>query len=402
MFGLFDRFRGNKRNEERARNKELAGDLDAAVQLFVAAERSDEAARVLLLKADAEADVHQRLVLCAQAARIGEGTARGEEAARRKAVLAYDLVRATKGTPMHGELYRAAEELERVGEWERAVEAYVVLGDVDAEIRVLKEAGAIERLEQRLRETSVHARKERDRAELLQRLRDLDAIGERREALRSARQWLAVEHDEVIQLEVDRITQRLVAGPTVTLELHGEPVQLVFGAEVTIGRARADVVVASSGISRQHLRLFLRDGEPHVEDLKTRNGTTLAGARVQGVLAIGAGLDLELAGQIACRLTPSRAPNGVHIDVAGTRYLAPLGPLHVGDWTLVDAHDGDERFIVLRAPDGAPAPHMGSYRLGRQIELSAGDAIAATRGGPVLVAVPDDRPTLSVRSAPQR
>ena len=63
----------------------------------------------------------------------------------------------------------------------------------------------------------------RDRAQLLRRIRDLDAIGERREALRCAREWLAREHDEQIQLEKDRVASRLISGPIALLELNGEP-----------------------------------------------------------------------------------------------------------------------------------------------------------------------------------
>lgn len=398
MFRLFDRFSRTKRAEDRARKKELAGDLDRAVELFVEAGCANEAARVLLLKADGESDPNQRMVICAQAARVAPETAAGEEAGRRKAVLAYDLVSATKGTPMQGELLRVAADLERVGEWERAAKAYALVGDTDAEIRVLRDAGAIERLEARLQETSVVDRKQRDRAELLHRIRDLDVIGERLEALRSAAQWLALEHDEQVQLERDRIQSRLVAGPLAVLELRGDPTRFVFGPEVTIGRARADIVVASSSISRQHLRLFRRGDVPHVEDLDTRNGTMLAKARIRGALAIGEGVDLELAGQVSCRLTPSSAPDGVIVAIAGESYLAPLGPLCIGDWQVVDAHDGDERYIVLRTATGAEPPHMGGYRLGHQIELCAGDEIRAKRGGPIVLAVPDPtRPTLSLR-----
>lgn len=401
MFGIFDRFSRTKRAEDRARKNELAGDLARAAELFLEAERADEAARVLLLKADSEADPNRRLVLCAQAARVAPGTEAGEEAARRKAVLGYDLINATKGAPMHGELLRAAAELERVGEWERAAKAYALVGDTEAEIRVLRDAGAIERLEARLQETSVEARRERDRGELLQRIRDLDAIGERLEALRSAAEWLSVERDDQIQLARDRIESRLVAGPSVVLELRGEPTRFVFGPEVTIGRARADIVVASSSISRQHLRLFRRGDGPHVEDLDTRNGTMLAGARLRGPLAIGEGLDLELAGQVACRLTPCSSPDGVIVEIAGESHVAPLGPLSVGGWQVVDAHDGEARYIVLRTAAGAEPPHMGGYRLGHQIELSLGDEIRASRGGPIVLAVPDpSRPTLSLRRPP--
>src|SRR5690606_29604147 len=124
-------------------------------------------------------------------------------------------------------------------------------------------------------------------------------------------------------------------------------------------------------VSRQHLRLFRRDGQAFVDDLDTRNGTTLAGARID-TLPIGAGLDLLLAGQIPCRLAPlapDDASAPILVEVAGARYVAPLGPLQVAGWVVTDAHDGGDRFVVLRTLPGRDPPHLGSYRLAAQIEL---------------------------------
>jgi len=394
VFGFLDLFGGKKRTAAKARNKELGGDLDQAVQLYLDAEQPDDAARVILLKADAEPSAKARMVLCAQAARIGEGTDHGQQARQRQAMLAFDLVKTTKGATMHGELLRVAADLEAVGQWEAAAEAYVMAGDTEAEIRVLKEAGAIERLEARLQETSEEARSQRDRAQLIRRIRDLDAIAERRVALKSAREYLAGQHDDQVQLEADRIVDRLLCGPRVTLEVEGERACYVLGSAITLGRAGADIQVHSSAVSRQHLRLSRVDGKAQVEDLDTRNGTTLAGARIRGALPVGSGVELELAGQVTVKVKPARAdqPAGpVAVEAAGERYLLPLGPLPIGAWRVVDTHDGDERFVVLRTPAGAEPPHMAGYRLAFEIDLGRGDRLAATRGGPVVLAVPEQQ-----------
>ena len=388
MFGLFDR---KKRKLKNAKRKELAGELEAAIELYVEAEEPGEAARILLLKADAERDPDKRMLLCAQAARVGEGSEHAEEAQRRKALIAYDLVRESGGTTMRGELVRVAAELESCGEWDKAAEAYNLAGDVESEIRVLKEAGAIERLEERLRQTSVSARKERDLAQLLRRIRDLDQIAERKEAIESALEWLEREYDEQVELEVDRIRNRLVSGPIITLEVHGSLLTYVLGSTITVGRANADIVVHSSSVSRQHLRLFRKDGIAMVEDLETRNGTLLAGARIDSALPIGSGLELDLAGQVPCRLSPAfpSEPDGpVSVDIAGDTHVVPLGSLKIGDWQLVDAHDGDDRFVVLRTPEGRDPPHMHGYRLAYRIELCQGDELRGERGGEVVIAVP--------------
>jgi hypothetical protein len=390
VFGLFDRLGGKSRKAKRARKKELAGRLDDAAALYLDAELLDDAARVLLLKADTDTDPERRMVLCAQAARVGGASEHGDKARRRKARLGFDLAKSMRGATMHGELLTIAAELEAVGEWQAAAEAFALAGDSDGEIRVLKDAGAIEQLEERLRQTTENARRKRDLAQLLRRIGDLDTIAERREALRAARAWLAREHDDQVQLEADRIAGRLLEGPSIELELDGQRSRYVLGSQITLGRARADILVHASAVSRQHLRLYRKDGEPYVEDLETRNGTSLAGARVEGSLPVGTGLELELADQLPCRITPrSSSPDApLLIDVAGDRYVVPLGPLAVLHWKLVDAHDGDDRFVVLRTSEGQEPPHMGGYRLGFQIELCHGDRIRRSRDGEVVLAVP--------------
>jgi len=412
VFGLFDRLGigSAKRREAKARKLELAGDLDGAAALYVEAERPDEAARVLLLRAEAESDPERRMVICAQAARVGDGTEAGTEARRRKARLSFDLVRTSAGGAMHGELSRVGAELEQVDEWQAAAEAYALAGDHEAEIRVLKEAGDIERLEERLREGSEKARQERDREQLLRSLRDMDSIAERRRALAAAEAWLERGDDERVELEADRIRSRLLTGSDLTLEVWGLRQRFVLGSELTIGRAHADIVVPSSAISRQHLRLY-RDGDvAKVEDLGTRNGTMLAGAKISA-LPIGEGLSLELAGQVPCRVEPvslrraggaspeSRRRGGLDmailLEIGGERYVCPLGPLAVGEWRITDAHDGDARFVVLRTPKGGQPPIMGSYRLAHEIELSLGDELLEERAGDVVLSVPRDGQALA-------
>jgi len=391
VFGLFDRFVGKQRKEARAKKKELAGDLERATELYLEAELPGEAARLLLLRADAEADPNKRMVLCAQAARVGEGTDEGDEAKRRKALLGFDVVKGSKGATMHGELVRVAADLEACGAWEEAAEAYRMAEDTEAEIRVLEEAGAIEQLEERLRQTSQKAKHERDRSQLLHRIRDLDRIAERRVALKAALEWLERERDEQIELEVDRIRSKLLDGPVIALVVNGIPTRYVLGTTITVGRAHADIVVHSSAISRQHLRLSRTEDGPVVEDLQTRNGTTIAGARLSAPMPIGDGLTLELAGKAPCRLEPAYPGDlagPVAVQIAGEHYVVPLGPLRIGGWVIVDAHHGEDRFIVLRTLDGRDPPHMAGYRLAHEIELCYGDELCEERRGEVTIAVP--------------
>lgn len=375
------------RRRARAEKRERAGDLSAAVTLFLAAEAPAEAARVLLLQVSAEASVERRMAMLARAAQLAAGTEQGREAKRRQAMLSFDLLRQHRGALLRGELLQAANALEEAGCLEEAAEAFALIGDDEGEIRVLSAAGAIDRLEKKLERSSLEARQERDRKQLIVRIRDLDAIAERRSALEHADHWLRSHPDEGVQYEAQRIRDRLLRGPQVTLAIAGETRHYVLGSSITVGRAGADVVVASQAISRQHLRLSRGAEGITVEDLQTRNGTLLAGARLSGPLQVRGALSLSCAGQVPCTLTPRDGL--LQLEIAGKRWLLPLGPLRIGDWEIVDAHDGDDRFVVLRTPDGAALPHTHAYQLAQRIELCRGDQLRASREGPILLAVPE-------------
>jgi hypothetical protein len=386
VFDWLKRRGGKARKRARAREHELRGELDAAVRAYLGAGLADEAARVLLLRADAERDAEKRLVLCAHAAELARG-ALATEARRRKALIELDLLRAAGGlVRLPSEVARVAAELEAGGDWQKAAEAYALAGDAAGELRVLERAGAIEQLEARLDERASARRSEQARDALLGRLRDLDAVGERRLALREARAWLERHGDDAVALERDRIRDRLLRGPDVDLEIDGVRRRWLLGATVTIGRAEADLVVPASAVSRQHLRLFREDGVPHVEDLETRNGTFHAGARVAGALPIGDRLELSLAAEVSCRLTALDG-GAILIDVAGETWAAPLGPVLAGPWMVGEAREDDQRFVVVRTPAGAVPPTLNGYRTKGDIELAEGDELREIRDGPARLSV---------------
>ncbi|MBW2527329.1 MAG: FHA domain-containing protein [Deltaproteobacteria bacterium] len=392
VFGLRDLFGGRRRRVAKARRLELRGELAAAAELYAEAEFPGEAARVLLLLADAEPSPERRVVLCSQAARIGGQTEHGKKARRRKALLSFDLARSATGAALREEILAIAAELEVCGEWQKAAEAFGSVGDTANEVRVLEEAGAIEQLEGRLHQEAEQDRSERERRQLLTRMTDLDRVAERREALRIGDRWLANHDDEAVQLQAERIRARLLEGPSIQLEIDGQRLRCALGDEVTIGRSGATILVQSQSISRQHLRLFRRDGAPWVEDLDTRNGTLLGGARVDAPLPVGAGVSLKLAGQVDCRLAPADPsdPNGVvQADVAGTQISIPLGPLPVASWLVQELRDGPYRFVIVETPTGKEPPYLGTYRLVRQVELCVGDALLEVRDGPAVLRVPD-------------
>ncbi len=79
-------------------------------------------------------------------------------------------------------------------------------------------------------------------------------------------------------------------GQEVRLKINGTAVARSQDGQV-IGRssADADYVIAVDSVSRRHARLFLRDGELMVEDLRSLNGTSVDGIKLEPGSARGIG-----------------------------------------------------------------------------------------------------------------
>lgn len=394
--GIFDRFTRNGRIKT-AQAKELSGHLAEAVALYIEADMPDEAARVLLLRADAERSPEQRIAFCDMAARTAKDETLRKDARGRKALISFDLVR-SRQPPMRSELARVAKELEDAGLLERAAEAYVLAGDAEAEVRMLTEMGAIEQLEERLKASNAESRRTRALSDARRRVNDLDRVAERRAAFEAARVALAEEDDAAIRDTVRAIQARLLTEPTARFEIQGQIVHGAFGQEVTIGRGDATIVVAMRAISRVHIALRRDGSDIVVRDLDTRNGTMLAGARINGPIPVRSGLRLELGGEVPCTIEPTSgfaqelAPDGVSIHVASTHWIVPLGDLVVGDWRIDRVVHGSDAFIVLRTPMGLSRPILGDLELAGEVELCQGDELRVTRGGPVVLRVAPTTP----------
>jgi pSer/pThr/pTyr-binding forkhead associated (FHA) protein len=386
LFDIFGKGFGESRLVRAARSKELAGELGAAVDLYLEAELFDEAARVLLLRADGERSADKRIAFCASAARTAKGEALKKQALARKALLTFDVLRGQGGAFLRSDMASVAKELEDAGELERAAEAFALAGDAEAEVRTLTAAGAIERLEERLSQGESAERDERDRDITLRKIADLEKTAERRAALEIARAWLAAHDDERVADAARAIRARLARGPVVPLEIGGAKLLVALGVEVTIGRGDATILVASRAISRKHLRVRRVGAGLVIEDLGTRNGTMLAGARVTAPLPVGRGVRVDLGGEIPCSIEP-RAEGGVVIEVGGSVYAAPLSDFDVGPWRVSFDGDGDESFVVLKTPTGKARPYLGDFELAQAVELAAGDEIRSERHGSIVLRV---------------
>ena len=93
-----------------------------------------------------------------------------------------------------------------------------------------------------------------------------------------------------------------------TLQVDGalHPVTLTEEG-VPIGRGdQASIRIQANAVSRIHARIFLKDGQPHVMDMKSLNGTSLNGATLSSPAPLHPG-DTVLLGEAMVRWIPDPA-----------------------------------------------------------------------------------------------
>lgn len=389
---FYDKWFGKGRVAAQARAAELRGDLGRAVELFDAAGKIEDVARVLVLRGDGDTDPRARLQFFTQASRLApEGTETNRSARLKRADLLLALAGdATVSAVARHEVTEAARDLEAIGEPLKAAEAYARAGDKEGEARALQAAGDVERLElllatEQYKERSVRARDERTK--------DVDVMiecGRRREALQALEELLAAAPDDApLRERVGALRARRVLAPIVAIEAVGradgqpERYLLVTGTEVVIGRTEGAIKVSSNAVSRQHLRIARDGADVVVRDLASRNGTQLRGINLAGPLPVREGLELELGKEVPLRIAPSqRLAGAVEIEVSGERYHAWLGATHT-PVAGIDLAPGPDGWLEL-VSTGARA-YAKDVELVPRATLLLGDTISTTRGGaPVL------------------
>ena len=77
--------------------------------------------------------------------------------------------------------------------------------------------------------------------------------------------------------------------------------------ETIIGRSStADLALSDPFLSRQHARLLLADDELAIEDLGSRNGTFVNGAKLDGPMSLSPGDEIRLSASVIHVASPSR------------------------------------------------------------------------------------------------
>lgn len=367
------------------------GDFAGAALEYEREGLQEDALRVLLASADADPDAAGRVRILARALRLaGQLGDPPQELRARYARARLDVLRPSHpGAASVWELSSLARELEELEEFEAAAEAYGLSGDRGGQVRLLSAAGKIEELEGILASENERTRSGRLRTQFFADIVSLTSGGQRVEALRRARVFadLNPSDDEVLAL-LRSLQERLLKPPSAHLEWEGVRARRVLLPEVTLGRAGADIDLSSPLLSRRHLLFHAREGVPVVEDLATRNGTFLAGARLAAPLQVRSPLALALGGELPCEVSPW-GDSGLRLLLGGEVYLLPLAAhAAVGPWVL-EASQGGE-CLHLRVPPGAPPPLLdGSVAAAAGLDLCLGDAVHLERGGaPVLRVLP--------------
>ena len=380
---LIDRV-GRAKAAGRGGSLEAQGRLDEAYEAYRAAGLGQDAARVMLARADAEPDPARRASLLALAAAAAPDSPAGQHARRRKALLSVDLLRSRPGSLLESELVQLASDLEALALHREAAEVFALLGNLDSQARMLAACGAIDALESAFDDQHRQEASRRSRQQAWNAVGDCIAVGRRLRAIELSEAWLA-EHptDEEFRARARTTRDRMVTGPCFQAEILGDRVVVALGDVVELGRSEGAMVLPSPVLSRKHLQFARGDKGPRVRDLDSRNGTMLAGARLAGPIEVGSGLELSLGGQIPCRIQPRG--QGLRVAVDDASWLAPLGPLQLGGLVVSPG----ARCVQVSVEPGRTQPVLNGLLADVPIDLALGDEIREDREGPIILRVLD-------------
>ncbi len=378
------------RHERAARSAELEGDLASAAQAWIDAKKPADAARVLVVRAQATLELEQRFALLVRARDLAPAqTAPLADAVNMLA----DLVIARTGdsalsSASKRELSMVAGDLERIGEHGRAAELFQRAGDADGRARNLALAGGVDELDDTLAQEAFVNRLEALQARNVRDAESAEAGGDRRQAARLLQQAVqAAPQDETVARTYHELRARRLAASSAVVLLRGASYTALFDGELVVGRGDASIVLSSPVVSKRHLRIFRRDDAVWFEDLGTRGGTHYRGARLTAPLRLEETVELELASAVRIALAPSTAfARAVEITVAGARYVGALGELGVPtdagvSWSLARGPDG---WLELRTPREHPCFRRGILQ-DSPVTLLRGDAFASQRDAPAFL-----------------
>lgn len=352
-----------KRDLDEGARRELAGDLEGALHVYLRDDRRADACRVTMLLADQESSPRARVARLATVLHLAtESPAlRGRYAEAR-----VDLGEADPMSLLPSEAATLARELATLGAHASAARAFRLAGMHEEEAGSWARAGDVHRTEAALARGLADARDARALGAATATADLLERSGQRVAALALAR---ATPHAPELAALADGLESRLVTWPRLRLSVGGADELWLLGDRVIVGRVGADLDVPSPSVSRAHLALSRgASGELLVTDLGSSNGTRVAGARLASPLALTGRTELALGSDVVLDLEPSRG--GLRVRCGTLAAWLPLGPARVGGCELTRA--GARIRLVPR--DGS-APRVGGVAAPEGVDLCVGDVV---------------------------
>ncbi len=267
----------------------------------------------------------------------------------------------------------AAMSFERAGRDADAADAYGVLGDIEK----------MESCHARLDET-------RDQNRRIRQIRlavDRELTnGQRSAALKLLGTFSSGEIEAASLSEIRiRLDSGLIRGRTVTLRRRADPAStIVFTCAPTVmGRdPQCDLPLRDPSVSRRHAAFSFDGTRFIIEDLASRAGTWLGGARVAGSLLLGGSEELTLGEH--CRILLEEVMTGVLV-VRGRSGLdrtlhAVVGAQPIDLKVLAPEAAGlllilNEDVARIQPTEMAPSVRIGDVRLSGRCDLLHGDVI---------------------------
>jgi hypothetical protein len=129
---------------------------------------------------------------------------------------------------------------------------------------------------------------------------------------------------------------------------------VMHGQSLTIGRGgHCNVVLPERRVSREHVRIWREGAKCYVEDLNSKNGTHINGARLEGQAELQEGDELQIA---LC----------VRLKFVGSEATVPLS-LDAGESSVGLRLDEHTHQVVINGQVLAPQLSLHQYRLLRML-----------------------------------
>lgn len=353
---------------------EAAGDFDLAAERYALSGQPEAAVRLHLARADrADGRADEITALRDALHWCPEDTSLKRLVARRlgRAILSRAEAEGVATARDRDRVREAAKLLSLAGDHQRAGDALSEIGDDKAAVAAYRSGGLVEQMEQALGREEKRNERSRDEREAFADYELQMKGGDRDAALTAIRRAVeaATTKNEYRRL-LDRLESHLISSGKVVLRVRGgRVVSMCTGPTVLLGRdPLCDLVLRSGGVSRRHTEVAVeKDGEFHLRDAGSRNGTKIGGMPVAGSVVLSGTGSFDMGDECTVKFTTE--DECLHLEVdkgldAGKNlYIAAEG----------DLIDLAEPRIRLRFRDGRPI--LSRDRAGIRVLLN-GDKLA--------------------------